>query len=106
MKLEIYRDEAGDPRARSERSLLGSFLESDLQGNPEHGREILRAIDEVAAGGAEAWEETGNAHTLILSPDIAVIEAEFEDAPPCLLSLDELRDAVSAWVAFLEAERA
>lgn len=105
MKLEIYRDEAGDPRARPvpDRPLLARFLESDVQDNPEHGREILEAIEEVEAGDAESWEETGNAHTLILSPGGAVIEADFEDAPPCRLSLDELREAVAAWVAFLDS---
>lgn len=108
MNLEIYRDEAGDPRARSapDRSLLARFLESDVQDNPEHGREILRAIEQVAAGETEVWEETGNAHTLVLSPEGAVIEAEFEDAPPCRLSLDELREAVAAWVAFLDSGHA
>ncbi len=106
MKLEIYRDEAGDPRVQSEEdgSLLARFLESDIQGNPEHGREILRAIEEVEAGETEAWEETGNAHTLILSSVGAVIEAEFEDAPACRLSLAELWEAVADWVAFLDAE--
>jgi uncharacterized protein YacL (UPF0231 family) len=106
--MHFYRDAAGDPRAvcAESRELLARFLESDVQGSEEHAREILGAIDRVAAGEEPSWEETGNAHTLTLSPDGATIEADFEEeAAPCRIPLDELRDALTGWLAFLERTR-
>lgn len=104
--MHFYRDAAGDPRATSPapRELLARFLESDVQGSAEHAREILGAIERVAGEGG-SWQETGNAHTLILSPEGALIESEFEEegeAAPCRISLDELRAALTGWLAFLE----
>ena len=70
MKLEHYRDSAGDPRARGkgQGQTVAGFLESDLQDSPEAAREVLRAVDDVEAGRAPTWERTGNAYTLALSP--------------------------------------
>ena len=52
MKLEFYRDSAGDPRARGQGHgrLVAGFLESDLQDSPAAAREVLRAIDAVESG--------------------------------------------------------
>jgi hypothetical protein len=104
--MHFYRDAAGDPRAASPppRELLARFLESDVQGSEGHAREILGAIDRVEAGETRSWQETGNAHTLTLSPEGATIEAEFteDEAAPCRISLDELRAALGGWIAFLE----
>jgi uncharacterized protein YacL (UPF0231 family) len=103
--MHFYRDAAGDPRAvcAEARELLGRYLESDLQGSAGHAREILGVIDRVVAGETRSWQETGNAHTLILEPEGATIESEMEEeAAPCRIPLDELRDAVTGWLAFLE----
>ena len=103
--MHFYRDAAGDPRVEASPSLarLGYYLESDVQGNASHARAILDTIERVADGKTRAWQETGNAHTLTLAPEGAVIEAEFEeDAPACRLSLDDLRAAVAGWLSFLE----
>jgi uncharacterized protein YacL (UPF0231 family) len=111
MKLEFHRDSDGAPRARvthgtdAGRAVSG-FLESDLQDSAEAAREILRAVDAVEAGREPSWERTGNAHTLTLSPEGAMIQDENdEDSKPHALSLVELRRAVADWISFLEGGR-
>jgi len=106
MTLHLYRDNDGEPRAQSSspRELLGRFLESDVQESLHYCRELLAAIDRVEGGELRLWQQTGNAHTLTLHPDSAVIEAEFGDsATPCHLSLSELRDALQEWLNFIMA---
>lgn len=105
MRLQFYRDTAGDPRARGRGrgKAVAGFLESDLQGSAVSAREVLRAVDDVQAGRRESWERTGNAHTLTLSPGGAVLQDEMdEDAEPVSVSLPEIREAVAGWVSFLE----
>jgi len=105
MKLQYYRDAAGDPRARGRGHgrLAAGFLESDLQDSPTAAREVLRALDAVESGREPSWERTGNAYTLTLSPEGALIQDEnAEDSKPRSFSLAALREAVTGWVSFLE----
>jgi uncharacterized protein YacL (UPF0231 family) len=105
MKLEYYRDSAGDPRARGRghARLAAGFLESDLQDSPAAAREVLRALDAAESGREPSWERTGNAYTLTLSPEGALIQDEnAEDSKPHPLSLAALREAVASWLSFLE----
>lgn len=105
MSLEFYRDEAGDPRARAsrDRELLARFLESDVQGSATFGLEILAAIEAIADGRLREWTQTGNAHTLVLSPEGAAIEPDFdEESESALVSLADLREAVARWIEFLD----
>jgi uncharacterized protein YacL (UPF0231 family) len=108
MKLELYRDSAGDPRARGRGHgrLAAGFLESDLQDSPAAAREVLRALDAVESGREPSWERTGNAYTLTLSPEGALIQDEnAEDAKPRSFSLPEIRKILMDWVSFLEGGR-
>jgi uncharacterized protein YacL (UPF0231 family) len=105
MFLELYRDEAGDPRARADRDreALAQFLESDVQGSTATGREILEAIDAVAEGRLREWTRTGNACTLVLTAEGAAIEPDFdEESEADLVPLTELREAVARWIEFLD----
>jgi uncharacterized protein YacL (UPF0231 family) len=105
MSLEFYRDEAGDPRARAgrDREALARFLESDVQGSAAFGLEVLAAIEAVAEGRLREWTRTGNAHTLVLSPEGAAIEPDFdEETEAGLVPLPDLREAVTRWIEFLE----
>lgn len=100
MKLELYRDQDGCPRARG--GLLARWLESDLQGSAAGTQRLLDLLDRIGAGEIERWEETGNAHTLELGPDGATIVPEWdEEALPQQVSLAELRDALNGWLALL-----
>lgn len=105
MALEFYRDEAGDPRARAgrDREALARFLESDVQGSATLGLEILAAIEAVAEGRLPEWTRTGNAHTLVLSHEGAAIEPDFdEESETGLVPLDDLREALTRWIEFLD----
>lgn len=105
MQLEFYRDADGAPRARCKGHgrALADFLESDLQDSARAAHEVLRAVDRVESGREPSWERTGNAHTLSLSPEGAMIVNEMDDeAEPYALSLPALREAVAGWIAFLE----
>ena len=105
MSLEFYRDESGDPRARAgrDREALARFLESDIQGSAAFGLEVLAAIEAVADGRLREWTRTGNAHTLVLSPEGAAIEPDFsEESEAGLVPLPDLREAVIRWVEFLD----
>jgi hypothetical protein len=103
--LRFFRDAAGDPRARLAKSWgpIAHFLESDLQGSADHAREILQAIDRLERGEIGSWEETGNVHTLVLSPQKAEIHSEIDTAaPPFHLSLSQLRRILDGWIEFLK----
>lgn len=105
MTLEFYRDEAGDPRARAgrDREALAHFLESDVQGSAAFGLEVLAAIEAVAEGRLDEWTRTGNSYTLVLSPEGAAIEPDFdEESEGGLVSLGDLREAVTRWIEFLD----
>jgi uncharacterized protein YacL (UPF0231 family) len=106
MKHEHYRDSAGDPRAKGHDRRLAGYLESDLQDSPAAAHEILRAIDRVESGHEASWERTGNAYTLSLSPEGAMIQDENgEDSKPHTLPLATFRQAVAGWADFLESGR-
>lgn len=105
MKLELFRDEDGCPRAWGDGpgDLLAGWLESDVQGSPEVTRELLGLVDRVASGEMEGWEQTGNAYTLTLAPEGATLEAEWEeDAPARHASLSEIREALAGWLGLIE----
>ncbi len=106
MKIQFYRDAAGDARARGRGrgKRVAGFLESDLQDSPASAREVLQAIDDVEAGRIDSWERTGNAYTLTLSPQGASVQDEIdEDAEPHVFTLSEIREAVEGWVSFLNS---
>lgn len=105
---QFYIDEQGWLRADlPERYMVAShFLESDVQGNLEWTRELRRLVAEYrAAKAGETWEGTGNAWTLILTPEGARIEFELsDDAEPSLdLSLEELDELLAGWEQLLVA---
>jgi uncharacterized protein YacL (UPF0231 family) len=105
MSLEFYRDEAGDPRARAgrDREALAHFLESDIQGSAAFGLEVLAAIEAITEGRLGEWTRTGNSYTLLLSPEGAAIEPDFdEESEAGLVPLDDLREAVTRWIEFLD----
>ena len=100
MSLELYRDPDGCPRARG--GLLARWLESDIQGSATAARGLLDLLDRIEAGEIERWEETGNAHTLELTPDGATIVPEWdEEALPQQVSLAELREALNGWLKLI-----
>jgi uncharacterized protein YacL (UPF0231 family) len=104
VKLEFCRDDQGFPRVKAEEAdnLLARFLEADVQGSVSSALDYLGTLDRVESGEIHHWEGTGNAHTLTLTPDGALIEAEWELEPRELqLSHAELREALNGWIVLL-----
>lgn len=105
MKIDLYRDRRGRPRARGEGpggDLLARFLEADVQGSVVVADEVLDMLDRVESGETERWEDTGNVHTLVLTADGAQIRDELKDGDEVLhLPLAELREALNAWLGLL-----
>lgn len=109
--LDLSWDAAGDPRAQaaagdSAAALLGRYLEADIQTNATQARETLHVIDRILAGRLRTWTDTGNAHTLTLTRRDATLESTVDDAAkPEKLALEDFREALSAWLAFLQQGR-
>jgi len=106
MKLEFFHDETGEPRARGRGryARLAAFLQSDVQGSRALLRRIVRAVEAVESGEEERWEASGNAFTLILTADGAVIESSQDAEEPALLSLADLRAALGEWAEHLSSD--
>ncbi len=104
MKLDLYLDDHGLPRARWQGpyDLVARFLESDVQGSVATAQDLLGLVDRVESGELESWEGTANIHTLSLGPDGGILVDELdESSPPQNVSLADLREALEAWIALL-----
>jgi hypothetical protein len=78
---------------------LERFLESDVQGSAAIAADILEALDQIESGEVTTWEMTGNAHTLVLSPEGAEIQPLWEeDARARRVTLAELRAGLERWL--------
>lgn len=106
MKLEYFHDETGEPRARGRGryARLAAFLQSDVQGSRAVLRKVARAVEVIESGEEERWESTGNAFTLILTAEGALIEGEPQEDEPALVSLADLRAALGEWAEFLSSD--
>jgi hypothetical protein len=105
MRVRLFRDQQGFPRAEAQTpcEALGWFLEQDVQSDTGSGREIIGLIDEVRSGNLVRWEGTGNAHTLVLTPELASIVNNYSDPPAgCELPIEDLKTALIDWIAFIE----
>jgi len=101
-RLKIHPGKEGTLKAATDkgRELLGRYLEEDVQESSSHCHELLAAIERIASMDEERWEQTGNAHTVILEKDGATIESEMDEGcEPLHLTLDEFRVAVQTWLA-------
>ncbi len=104
MKLDLYLDDHGLPRARWQGpyDLVARFLESDVQGSVTTAQDLLGLVDRVESGDLDRWEGTANIHTLTLGQEGAVLVDELDETSPAQsITLAELREALEAWMALL-----
>lgn len=105
MKKEgkLFRDDKGYPRAEAKKpyQLVALFLESEIQSDTIYCKEVLQIIDKIKNHEIKYWEETGNANTLILNPEKAVINNEMTNQIS-EVALDDLQKAILDWISFLE----
>ncbi len=104
MTFEFFHDNEGSPHVKTDgaHARAGCYLESDVQGSAAYGKRILAAIRELHGGTRGRFEETGNAHTLTLTPVRALITPELENAAPLSMDIAEFEKLLSSWVSFLE----
>jgi hypothetical protein len=98
----------GRPRPGSGRhgEILASFLQSDIQGDLETARMFLAEIAAAERGEKPQPGGAGNAFSITISPDGAVIRnAVVEGAVAEHYSLAELRTALELWIAAIERAR-
>ena len=105
-KLKFFWDKSGTAHAdatnKREQELVW-FLEDDVQASSWACQEILRHIDAVASGREAEWAGTGNAHTLILTPQKAILENEYvEPQLTYELPLEEFRQLLQEYLVFVE----
>ena len=104
IELRLIRDEYGleAEAVNPDYQLVAWFLGSDIQSNTRFADEVLEAIDKIKAGQETEWVTGGNAHTLRLTPEKAVIENDvLDNVPPLEVSLDDLKQAVTQWRDFI-----
>ena len=80
---------------------MALFLEAEIQQDQQWGQELIQIIDKVQNLKIDNWEETGNANTLLLTPEKAKIVNEFTN-DTCDLSLNDLRQAILDWLTFIK----
>jgi len=64
------------PRIEPDMPALESYIISEIGTSLDACREILTAVEHIRCGSTAKWEGTGNAYTLVLSSEDAVIENE------------------------------
>ena len=84
--------------------IIGSFLQSDVQGDLETARTLLAEIAAAERGENPEPAGVGNAFSIAITPDGAVIRnAVVEGASAERYSLPELRAALETWIAAIES---
>ncbi|HEY1257944.1 MAG TPA: hypothetical protein VGF34_01750 [Stellaceae bacterium] len=87
--------------------ILASFLQSDVQGDAATARALLTEIAAAERGEPPQPGGTGNAFSIAIGPDGAVIRnAVLEDSAAERYDLAELRRALETWLAAIERTRA
>jgi hypothetical protein len=110
--VSVHRHPAGYlegcPRPGTGRhgEILASFLQSDVQGDLETARMFLGEIAAAERGEKPQPGGAGNAFSITISPDGAVIRnVVVEGAIPERYSLPELRGVLELWIAEIERAR-
>jgi hypothetical protein len=86
--------------------IIASFLQSDVQGDLGTARMLLAEIAAAERGENPQPGGVGNAFSITISPDGAVIRnAVVEGAVPERYSLAALRGALELWIAAVERAR-
>jgi len=86
--------------------IIGSFLQSDIQGDLETARMLLAEVAAAERGEKPQPGGAGNAYSITITPDGAVIRnAVVADAPPERYRLPELRAALETWIEAIERVR-
>lgn len=106
MKMNFSHNEKGSMKASFEpkQTVLSEFLEGDVQGAVPYCREILDEALSVKMGNKPNWAINGNAYSLTVTKEKALLEGRWEKIK-LELPINDFMQAVSGWLAFLESPR-
>jgi hypothetical protein len=85
--------------------ILASFLQSDVQGDLATARALLDEIAAAKRGETPQPGGVGNAFSVAIAPDGAVIRNAVLEGAPERYHLGELRAALETWIAAIERAR-
>ena len=101
-QLEFFSDADGNPCARGTDKRLAVFLQTDLQGSVEVTRDLATKL----ASDEKKIEFNGNAHSVTITPVMALIESHFDDeAPDRRMTRSHLLTQVEAWLKFISKHK-
>lgn len=100
--LKLGYDDRGWRRATAPDGFqsVSDLLEGDIQASQKACDIYLEYFHAVRSGAKETWEGTGNACTLTLTRETALIENEFSDET-CSLPIEMLQTMIEAWRSFV-----
>lgn len=107
--LKFYFDGAGVPCARGPltEKVLMTFLETDVQGDDHICHDLMEDITAIEANAADSREFIGNAHSVTISQEGIVIEAQNpkdeseESKESYTTGLKHFREILEDWEAFI-----
>jgi len=103
--ITCYIDKQGYPRAvTSDEGLssIAAYFEQDIQFSLHSVALIEDAISKIEKGTLNKWEGTGNAFTLQITPELVLVQNEFENDLSSTLSLEDFRKALESWQCLLQ----
>jgi hypothetical protein len=101
MRVSFVRERPGYPQARADGPwvVLGSMLESDLQGDFSIGH-TLDELRRALTAGSRA-EITGNSHTIAIEGGNAMVVCDDDPSMPASrIATEDLIELVLAWQSF------
>lgn len=101
--MKIYVDSEGFNKVNieSEKRLVASFLEHDVQASLSGVDEYINACADVLSGKADEWEGTGNSHTVVITKDYVNIYNEYTAEKLDISSIREFCTYLNVWKNFL-----
>ncbi|MDF2378598.1 MAG: hypothetical protein P1V18_00030 [Candidatus Gracilibacteria bacterium] len=83
--------------------LIGSYLESDIQGDEISCQEIITYLEEVKSGKREEFDTDGNAHILTINNKAAYIQNMYTDDPveEVTCNIEAFEKAIRGWLTFI-----
>ena len=108
LRSRFFVDEFQNCRAEFQQpyAVIGWFLEQDVQASLESCSHIRSICRDVLEGRLEGFQSSGNAHVLIIEANTVTLQNQFAfDNASCVITLNDLIEALDQWRALIEIGR-
>jgi hypothetical protein len=104
-KLTFFEDAEGNLRVRTTPRVaeLELFFEQDVQGSPAICRRFLDHVREIETRRIPSWMGSGNAHTVTLTRDSALLQHDYGTAAPYEMPLSAFGAALRQCLETVES---